>query len=276
VAYWFIYQYTISFFSQKISWGIILKESTSDNGTFMDRIESSVPQYIQIADRLLDQIESGELAPGSRLPSERKLSELFDVNRLTLRKALSKLETQGLIVRKHGKGNYVSKPKIERQTEHLVSFTNGMQRRGLAPGAKVIQIEQRPVESAIAKQLNVAVLTPVFFVMRLRMINQEPVMLEQLWVPVSCFPDLENQDLNNRSVYEIMKTEYGIIMSQAQRSLEPVIASNFEAELLGIQSGSPLMLERRVGFDQRANCVEYGKDLYRGDRFRFIISGGDK
>jgi len=242
----------------------------------MDNIESSIPQYIQIADSLLDQIESGELAPGSRLPSERTLSELFDVNRLTLRRALSRLEAHGLIIRKHGKGNFIAEPKIERQTRQLISFTNGIKRRGLAPGAKVINIEQRPVEAAIAKQLNIPVLTPVFYILRLRMINKEPVMLEQLWVTVNCFPGLENQDLSNRSVYEIMEIEYGITMTRAKRSLEPVIATKFEAEILGIDTGSPLMMERRLGFDQNSNCVEFSKDLYRGDRFRFIIADGDK
>ena len=249
--------------------------STFASSTNMENVNPGVPQYIQIADSLLNQIESGELAPGTRLPPERQLSELFDVNRLTLRRALSKLEAQGLIIRKHGKGNFIAEPKIERQTGQLVSFTNGMQRRGLAPGAKVIDIEQRPVEAAIAKQLNVPVLTQVFYVLRLRMIRQEPVMLEHLWVPVHCFPGLGSHDLNNRSVYEIMKSEYDISMTRAQRSLEPVIATKFEAELLGIEAGAPLMLERRIGFDQNANCVEYGKDLYRGDRFRFIIEGSN-
>ena len=241
----------------------------------MQNVETDVPRYIQIADSLLDQIESGELAPGTRLPPERTLSELFDVNRLTLRRALGRLEAQGVIIRRHGKGNYVAEPKIERQTEQLVSFTSGMQRRGLAPGAKVINIEQRPVEAAIAKQLKVPVLTPVYYVLRLRMINQEPVMLEQLWVPVGCFPRLESHDLNDRSVYEIMESEYGVSMTSAQRSLEPVVASEFEAELLGIETGAPLMMERRLGFDQNADCVEFSKDLYRGDRFRFVTAGTD-
>lgn len=239
----------------------------------MEDIEPSVPQYIQIADSLLNQIESGELAPGSSLPPERKLSEMFEVNRLTLRRALSRLEAQGLIVRKHGKGNFIAEPKIERQTGRLVSFTNGMQRRGLAPGAKVIKLEKRQVDAAIAKQLEVPVLTQVYYVLRLRMIHQEPAMLEHFWAPVYCFPDLEYQDLNNRSIYEIMKTEYGISMTTAHRSLEPVTATRFEAEILGIPTGAPLMLERRRGFDQNENCVEFSKDLYRGDRFRFVISG---
>ncbi len=79
--------------------------------------------------------------------------------------------------------------------------------------------------------------------------------------------------MNNRSVYEIMKTEYDITMTKAQRTLEPVVATKFEAELLGIDVGAPLMLERRLGFDQNSNCVEFSKDLYRGDRFRFMTAG---
>lgn len=66
-----------------------------------------------------------------------------------------------------------------------------------------------------------------------------------------------------------METEYGVSVSRARQSLEPVIATEFEAEWLGIAQGAPLMLERRLSFDQEDHPVEYGKDLYRGDRFRF-------
>lgn len=236
----------------------------------MESFPTSVPLYVQIAERLLSQIESGELAPGTRLHSERKLSELFGVNRLTLRRALGRLEAQGLIIRQHGKGNFIAEPKIERQTSRLVSFTSGMQRRGLAPGAKVIAFEQRPVAVAVAKRLGVPVLTPVYYVHRLRLINQEPVMMEEFWMPVHCFPELDRHDLASRSVYEIMETEYGVVMTKARRTLEPVAATEYEAELLGIETGAPLMLERRLAYDQSERCVEYCKDLYRGDRFRFV------
>jgi len=229
-----------------------------------------IPRYIQIADSLLDQIESGELPPGTRLPPERKLSELFEVNRLTLRRALDRLATRGLIVRQHGKGNFVTKPKIERQTGRLISFTSGMERRGLVPGAKVITFEQRPVVSAIAKQMKIPVLTPVYYGRRLRLINQEPVMLEEFWMPVHAFPSFERHDLTNHSTYEIMESEYGISMLKARRSFEPTIATEYEAKLLGIEAGAPVMLLRRLGFDQKDRCLEYGKDLYRGDRFRFV------
>ena len=67
-----------------------------------------------------------------------------------------------------------------------------------------------------------------------------------------------------------METEYGICVTRARQSLEPVIALNYEAELLDILPGAPLMLQRRQSFDQENRPVEYGKDLYRGDRFRFV------
>ena len=95
-------------------------------------------------------------------------------------------------------------------------------------------------------------------------------MLEQFSMPVYRFPDLENYDLEKRSFYEIAESEYGIDIRQAQQSLEAVSATEFEAELLGIDPGAPLMLERRLAFDPDDRPVEYGNDLYRGDRFRFV------
>ncbi len=240
---------------------------TSERST--DRFTTAVPLYVQIAESLLDQIESGELAPGDRLPPERELSETLGVNRMTVRRALRMLETQGLLIRRQGAGTYVAEPKIERQAGQLVPFTTGMQRRGYTPGAKVITFEQRPAGVSVAGHLNLPVAAPVYYVRRLRLINQEPVMLEQFTMPAQRFPDLEKHDLVNRSVYEIMETEYGVSVSRARQSLEPVIATEFEAEWLGIEQGAPLMLERRLSFDQEDRPVEYGKDLYRGDRFRF-------
>jgi len=230
----------------------------------------TVPLYIQIAEGLLDRIESGELSPGDRLPPERELSEMLSVNRMTVRRALRMLEGQGLLVRRRGDGTYVSKPKIERQAGQVFPFTSGMQRRGYLPGIKLISLEKRPAEASIAQMMGIPVFAPVFKASRLRLLNQEPVMLEGFTVPASVFPDFDQHDLSRRSLYEIFNTEYQVHISQARQSLEPVIASEYEAVLLEVSSGAPLMLERRLTFDQKGRAVEYSKDLYRGDRFRFI------
>jgi len=229
----------------------------------------SIPLYIQIAEGLISQIESGELAPGDRLPAERELSEKLGVNRMTLRRALQVLEAQGVILRKHGIGTYIAEPKIDRRVDTVFRFTTGMQSRGYTPGTRLISLEEIFLDAALAHQLALPVVAPAYQIRRLRTINQEPVLLESYTIPAGRFPGLAKHDLEGRSIYEIMESEYGIIIARARQSFEPVVASTFEAELLKLRSGAPLMLEKRISFDSDDRPVEYGKDLYRGDRFRF-------
>lgn len=236
----------------------------------MDREKTSLPMYAKIADDLLDRIESGEIRPGDRLPTERKLSEQLKVNRLTVRRAYNLLESQGLLERRQGSGTYLSERKIERQASVLISFTRGMQRRGYLPGARVIRFERKPVEASQAKFLNLSGTALVYHIHRLRTINQEPVLLERLTIPVHRFPHFERHDLATHSLYEVMQMEYGVSVHHARQSLEPVNASGYEAGLLEVQVGAALMLEVRVAFDGDGVPVEYGQDLYRGDRFQFV------
>lgn len=231
---------------------------------------TAIPLYLQIAGGLLGQIEAGELAPGDRLPPERELSEQLGVNRMTLRQAFRVLETQGLLERRRGDGTYIASPKIEREINQLVAFSQGMKQRGYFPGAKVVLFEQQLAGASLAKPLQLAISAPVYYVHRLRLINNQPAMLEKFVLPVHRFPGLESRDLENRSLYEIMETDYKVTVSRAQQSLEAVSATEYEAEWLGLTPDAPLMLERRLGFDQAGQPVEYAKDLYRGDRFRFV------
>jgi GntR family transcriptional regulator len=230
----------------------------------------SLPLYIQIAEGLIDQIKSGELAPGDQLPPERELSERLGVNRMTLRRALQVLETEGLVLRKHGIGTYIASPKFDRLTSTVFRFTHGLQQRGFTPSTRVIAVEQIPVGAALAKELLLPISSPVYRILRLRCMNHEPVLLESYTISTQRFPGLDGLDLETRSIYEIMEREFQVSISRARQSFEPVAATEMEADLLGVEPGAPLMLEERLSFNEIGQPVEYGKDRYRGDRFRFI------
>jgi GntR family transcriptional regulator len=236
----------------------------------VSRFSTTVPLYIQIAEGICNRIEAGELLPGERLPSERKLSQMLGVNRMTLRRALEMLESQGLLLRRQGDGTYIAEPKIERQAGRRVPFSQGMRSRGYLPEARVISLEMLPAEAAVAKELGLSVSTPVYCLQRLRLINHEPVMLEALTIPAGRFAGFDSLDLSHRSIYDVFEDEYGIVVVRARQYLEPVVATAYQAELLGVEPGFPMMLEQRLGFDQSGQAVEFGKDLYRGDRFRFV------
>jgi GntR family transcriptional regulator len=235
-----------------------------------DRLIAGRPLHVQIADSLLARIEAGELVAGDRLPSERDLSAALGVNRLTLRRALRALESQGLITRQPGLGTHVAAPKIERQAARLVSFTRGMQQRGFLPGTRLVSVERFPAHAALAAVLHIGTGDPVWVVRRLRTLNHEPVLLEQYTLPEARFPGLDRHDLQGRSVYAILQEEFGVSIRRARQSLEPVSAGEYESDVLGVPAGAPLMLEQRLSFDDGDRPVEHGRDLYRGDRFRFV------
>lgn len=231
---------------------------------------NSLPLYIQIADGLLEKMEAGDLLPGEKLPPERELSQMFGVNRMTLRRALQRLELQGWLDRRQGAGTYVAAPKIERQADELVSFSRGMKKRGYLPGARLLHFERKTAEVSVAREMGLSSGAEVYFFQRIRFLNEEPVMLEKFWMPVVRFPDLEQFDLVNRFVFDIVEVEYGLTVTRARLGLEAVVATDYEAEMLNIRVGAPLMLERRLTFDEKDAPIEFGIDLYRGDRFRFV------
>ena len=186
---------------------------------------------------------------------------------MTLRRALGVLEAQGLIIRVHGVGTYIAEPKIERQMEKVFRFSSRMQERGFSPGARIISIESI---QALSMDLALPISSPVYSIHRLRSINQEPVMLESYAIPEERFPRLDRYDLESRSIYEVMESEYGMPILRARQSFEPIIATPFEADLLNINVGDALMLEKRLSYAANNTPVEFGVDRYRGDRFKFV------
>ncbi len=240
-----------------------LETRTEDN-------EIRLPLYASIANELQFQIKRGDIKPGERLPTERNLSIELGVNRMTIRRAMQILEQLGLIIRRQGAGTYVAEPIIERQAAKLISFTKGMKSRGYEIDSRVVQFEEIKLGTSLSNELGNKAFDFVYQIHRLRLINHEPILLERLLIPVEYFPNFIKHDLSKRSLYEVMDSEYGVKVVQAKQSLEAVNASAYEAQLLEIELGASLMLEKRISEDEEARIVEYGKDLYRGDRFRFI------
>jgi GntR family transcriptional regulator len=140
------------------------------------------------------------------------------VNRMTLRRALRVLEAQGLITRKHGVGTYIAEPKIDRQMDELFRFTRGMQIYGYVPGARVISLEQVLVDAAMARELAAPVTSTAYRILRLRSINQEPVLIEDYTISARRFPGLDQHDLEARSIYEVIESEYGVAIVRARQA----------------------------------------------------------
>jgi GntR family transcriptional regulator len=233
-------------------------------------IPNYTPKYIQIQESLASLVTSGDLRPGDTVPSERELSEQFNVSRMTVRQAISNLVSDGMLHRVQGLGTFVSELKDEYDIGLLVSFTESALQRGLKPSGKVLEFAQVMADERLARLLQINLGHKVYRLGRLRYGNNEPMVLEDCFFPCSRCPEIEKFDLQNQSIYHIWQHEYGIQFGKIRQTLEPVMATELQAELLDVPAGFPMMLVERISFDIHGQPVEYARDIHRGDKSRFV------
>ncbi len=180
------------------------------------------------------------------------------------------LERRGLVERVHGSGTFVSEPRLERGAAEFFHFTERVRERGAAAGSRLLSLERVVPSPLAAQELELSAGAEIYLCHRLRTVNGQPLLIETFALPADLLPDFESFDFGARSVYEIMRTEYGVTVAYARQSLKAVGLSEIEAQWLGATLGAPAMLERRLAFDDRGRPVDFGTDLYRGDRVRFV------
>jgi GntR family transcriptional regulator len=234
--------------------------------------ESRIPYYIQLMDILKEKVQLGNWAAGDQIPGEQDLCELYGISRTVVRQALRELELEGVINRRKGKGTFISQPKIsEGLAQKLTGFYQDMVERGLKPVTKVLHQNVTHSNEKVARFLNINPGDKVVDILRLRFINEEPIQLVTTYIPFEICPALATVDLTNRSLYEYLETESGVFIAKGRRYLEAVLANESEAELLGIERGSPLLMLDSISFSESGQPIEYYHALHRGDRSRFEV-----
>jgi GntR family transcriptional regulator len=234
----------------------------------------SGPAHVRITESLAEAIAEGEFSPGDRLPAERELAGHLGVSRMTLRQALHALEARGLVARSRGRhgGTFVAGPKIERDLSTL-GLTEQLRRQGHRAGARVLSAREGPCGRRTAEALGLAPGSPVFEVVRLRLSDDEPLAIERSLFPAERFPGFLDQPLDG-SLYDLLKERFGERPARAVERLEPVVADDAEAELLGVKPAAPLLLVERVAWNEAGVSLEYARDLFRGDRTKVVVESG--
>jgi GntR family transcriptional regulator len=234
--------------------------------------ENPIPYYVQLKDALREKIERGEWKPGDQLPGELELGQMFDVSRTVIRQALQELTSEGLIVRKKGKGTFVAEPKIgESLVQKLTGFYQDMAERGYTPVSRVLKQRVMPADQKVAHYLNLAPGTPVIEIERLRFIEGEPIVLVTTYLPHDACARLLQVDLTHQSLYKFLEDECGLLIARGRRTIEAVPANKYEAELLRVEIKAPLILLDSISYLANGTPIEYYHALHRGDRARFEV-----
>ena len=228
------------------------------------------PLYSLIASQAEALVTSGRWQEGDRLPPERELCKDFGVSRATLRQALGELEERGLITRHQGRGTFITKPRVQLPIVGVFSIRDAMEAHGLTMTTKVLRVETVEASRQLAADLACLPGDEVIFIERLRLADGEPMVLDTAHLRGDLFPDLAGIDFEQRSLYDVLESDYGRIVAEAQETLEPVILTPRECELLEVPQHTTALLTRRLTTDANGVVVALGHVLLRGDRSRYI------
>jgi GntR family transcriptional regulator len=224
----------------------------------------------QIVTMLQKRIQSGVYKPAQLLPSIADLAEELSVGRSTLREALSRLETMGIIEIQHGRGVMVVEPKID-FSSRVKSFSETIREQGMTPGARVLFKGIEPADQGMAEKLCIQVGDPLVHLMRLRLAENLPVAVENSYVPCGLFPNLLEQPGIDGSLYDLLHQVYGREVAYAVRTVVAVLTTPEESKLLDLHGRQPALQIETVAMDDSRRPVDCGKSVYRADRFKFIV-----
>ncbi|UEP33578.1 GntR family transcriptional regulator [Burkholderia ambifaria] len=232
---------------------------------------SAAPLYVQIKDTLRARILDGTYAPHSRMPSEHELCAMFDVSRITVRQALGDLQKEGLLFKLHGKGTFVSKPKAFQNVTSLQGFAEAMSSMGYEIVNQLRSVRTVKADRHLATKLNVPEGAPLVEIHRVRLLNREPVSLEQTWVPEALGKRLAGADLATRDIFLILENDCGVPLGHADVSIDAILADDDIVDALRVEESSPVLRIERLTHDASGTPIDYEHLYFRGDAFQYRL-----
>jgi DNA-binding GntR family transcriptional regulator len=230
---------------------------------------SPVPLYFQVATRLQELIETGEIGVGDRIENEVDLAERLGVSRPTTRRAIQYLVERGMLVRRRGVGTQVVHPKVRRPVE-LSSLYDDLVNSARAPRTDVLELKVIEAPADVAEALEIAPGSEVTWIERLRFAGGEPLALMHNAIPVGLLR-LTEPELAQRGLYELLRRA-GFVPRIATQVIGARSATAAEARTLQEKRGASLLTMTRTAWDASGQALEYGSHLYRASRYSFELN----
>lgn len=228
-----------------------------------------IPLYAQVREALREDL--ARMEPGQAIPPEIELQTRFEVSRITVRKAMDDLVTEGLLVRQQGRGTFVQRPKLTHELNMITSWTEQLLAAGFASRTAHLETEEIVPPKRIAVSLELGPEEPVFALRRLRMISEEPLTLMLNYLPARLVPGLGEKMERRESLYEVLEKDYGLVAARAIDLVETRTATDEEAKRLRIEHWAPLLCVTRVSYLEDGRPLEVGLAISRGDRYRYRV-----
>jgi GntR family transcriptional regulator len=228
--------------------------------------------YQQIADTIMEQIQSGALEPGARLPSEHALSDQYGVGRNTIRHALSDLAAKGYVESVQGVGTFVTETHFPKTVEFLYGFSQEMAQRGKSVESRIVEAKIINADPFLARILRVQLGAEVVFLYRLRLVDGKPAALERAYLPHNFCHGILEHDFSQESLYDVLASRFNMKPDHAEQEIGAEIATPQVVELMELDHPAPVLVIRRETRTADGRVIEFVESEFRADRFRFYTN----
>lgn len=231
---------------------------------------SNEPMHHRLTELFRQSIASDTWSQGECLPSEAELCAAHGVSRGTVRHALAALRHEGLIVGGRGKPPTVARAVPSQPFATFMSFTEWAQSMGKVPGQQTYELARRRADEQTASQMGLSIGAPVVQLVRLRLLDDAPTMIERATFANEVGRTLFDFDTDAGSIFSHL-TDQGIEICRGKHLIDAVAADEIDAVMLGIEKGAPLLRERRVSYGGAGQILECSDDRYLPQAANFVI-----
>lgn len=230
-----------------------------------------IPLHRQLFLCLRDRIHRGVYVPGGPIPNEQQLCALFNVSRITVRRALADLEAKGLLLRKQRLGTFVHpdfQPALQTGT---LAFLDALQDTALdALPSQLLTVEKALPPPDVARLLKLEPGQLAHHTRRLRSENGTPVVLSEAWVPVHLLPKVTESAARKKLIYQLLLAQ-GIVFDRVVQEISAESADPENAALLRTETGAPLLRVTRLLHDARQRPIQHLTAKSSPERTRMLM-----
>jgi GntR family transcriptional regulator len=235
-----------------------------------------IPKYLQITAWIRDLIQSGRYERGASLPSEVELAKICQVNRNTLRQAISELTAAGVLRREKGRGTFVCAETplaITHKLKSISSFSADLHELGIREKTRIVKKGREEAKVQVAKKLILGPNSMVVAIRRLRTGNDIPFIYEESFLPAATFGEILEMDLTG-SMYQLIAERFNVTLARSDQMIRAVNLKGRIASYLNVPEDSAAFFMESLTYDENNIPVELLHSYYRGDKYVFEVEVG--
>lgn len=233
------------------------------------RKDIPVALYYQIKEEIRRKILANEWKEGSKIPSEAEIAKMFDVSSITVRKAIDELQKEKYLVKKQGRGTYVQNSSIGQKLHKFYSFSEELTELGIKETAKLIVFQEIIPEATVREELQLGADEKVYWIKRIRYMDDKAYTIEQSYIPVKFVPELTGEMVANNGLYKTLRA-FHVYPERAVETFSAVNLSKQDAKDMNLSVNDAAINLVRVTYSG-TDIIEYCQSIVNGEVFHYTV-----